>query len=89
MIVGAVNENLEVTIRLNLHGISGETQDIEAMVDTGFMGHLTLSIQLSEHLAKSRPCLVGGWQPPCLRRIHRYAHLGRAGPDRGGRRGRN
>lgn len=39
MIEGAVNENLEVTVRLNLHSISGETQDIEAIVDTGFTGH--------------------------------------------------
>lgn len=53
MIEGAVNENLEVTVRLNLHSISGETQDIEAIVDTGFTGHLTLPIDLIEHLALS------------------------------------
>ena len=53
MIEGTVNENLEVTIRLNLHSISGETQDIEAIVDTGFTGHLTLPIDLIEHLALS------------------------------------
>ena len=53
MIEGAANENLEVTIRLNLHSISGETQDIEAIVDTGFTGHSTLPIDLIEHLALS------------------------------------
>lgn len=53
MIEGTVNENLEVTIRLNLHSISGETQDIEAIVDTGFTGHLTLPIELIEHLSLS------------------------------------
>lgn len=53
MIEGTVNENLEVTIRLNLHSISGEIQDIEAIVDTGFTGHLTLPIELIEHLALS------------------------------------
>ena len=53
MIEGTVNENLEVTIRLNLHSVSGEAQDIEAIVDTGFTGHLTLPIELIERLALS------------------------------------
>lgn len=53
MIEGTVNENLEVTIRLNLHSVSGEVQDIEAIVDTGFTGHLTLPIDLIERLTLS------------------------------------
>ncbi len=53
MIEGTVNENLEVTIRLKLHSDSGEAQDIEAIVDTGFTGHLTLPVELIEHLALS------------------------------------
>lgn len=53
MIEGTVNENLEVTIRLNLHSVSGEAQDIEAIVDTGFTGHLTLPIELIARLALS------------------------------------
>ena len=53
MIEGTVNKNLEVTIRLNLHSVSGEAQDIEAIVDTGFTGHLTLPIELIERLALS------------------------------------
>ena len=53
MIEGTVNENLELTIRLILLRISGEEHDIEAIIDTGFTGHLTLPTALIERLALS------------------------------------
>ena len=48
-----MNEDLEVTIRPNLHSVSGEAQDVEAIVDTGFTGHLALPFELIERLALS------------------------------------
>lgn len=40
MIEGPVNECVEVTISLILHSSSGEEHGVEAIVDTGFTGHL-------------------------------------------------
>jgi clan AA aspartic protease len=42
MITGTVNAQLEATIRLTIHGPAGQQQDVEAVVDTGFTGALTL-----------------------------------------------
>ena len=53
MIEGTVNENCEATIRLTLHGIAGEKHEIEAIIDTGFTGHLTLPMALIDQLSLS------------------------------------
>jgi len=42
MIVGIVNALLEPTVRLTVRSASGTDLDIEAVVDTGFSGELTL-----------------------------------------------
>ena len=53
MIEGTVNENCEATIRLTLRGIAGEKHEIEAIIDTGFTGHLTLPMALIDQLSLS------------------------------------
>lgn len=53
MIEGTVNENFEATIRLTLRDVAGEEHDIEAIIDTGFTGHLTLPMALIGRLALS------------------------------------
>jgi clan AA aspartic protease len=42
MITGVVNANREATIRLAVIGPSGQQREIEAIIDTGFTGFLTL-----------------------------------------------
>lgn len=42
MITGVVNADREATIRLVVISPSGEQQEIEAIIDTGFTGFLTL-----------------------------------------------
>ena len=42
MIEGTVNAFYEPVVTLSLHGPEGQTQDIEAVVDTGYNGLLTL-----------------------------------------------
>jgi predicted aspartyl protease len=42
MITGAVNARLEATIRLPVRDAAGQDHEIEAIVDTGFTGSLTL-----------------------------------------------
>ncbi|MBA2450995.1 MAG: hypothetical protein H0V51_23525 [Chloroflexi bacterium] len=37
-----VNAALEATIRLTVEGASGQAHEVEAVVDTGFSGFLTL-----------------------------------------------
>lgn len=51
MIEGTVNKNSEATIRLTLRGVAGEQHDVEAILDTGFTGHLTLPRALIDRLA--------------------------------------
>jgi clan AA aspartic protease len=43
MITGGVNTDLEATIRLVVQGTNGQSHEIEAVIDTGFNGFLTLS----------------------------------------------
>ena len=50
MIEGAVNENLETTIRLTLLGGDREGREVEAIIDTGFTGYLTLPTALIRRL---------------------------------------
>ena len=42
MIVGAVNANLEAVVTLFLRGANGQTQQVDAVIDTGFNGYLAL-----------------------------------------------
>ena len=42
MIEGVVNAHYEAVVRLSLLNSSGQTRDIDAVVDTGFNGFLTL-----------------------------------------------
>ncbi len=42
MITGAVNPNRDVTIRLPVRGPDEREQEIEAVIDTGFNGFITL-----------------------------------------------
>jgi clan AA aspartic protease len=49
MISGQVRSN-EAQIRLKLHGPNGQTQEISAIVDTGYTGELTLPPGIIAHL---------------------------------------
>ncbi len=51
MIEGVVNAAHEAVIALHLEGPEGRTQDIEAVVDTGYNGFLTLPTALVDELA--------------------------------------
>ncbi len=50
MIEGAVNAAHEAVVALHLQGPEGRTRDIEAVVDTGFSGFLTLPTVLVAEL---------------------------------------
>jgi clan AA aspartic protease len=50
MITGVVNAHLEATVRLTLHGSNGKTRRVNAVVDTGFDGYLSLPAALITHL---------------------------------------
>lgn len=65
MIPGVVNDDLAATIRLLLCGPGGQEEDIEAIIDTGFNGFLTLSPAMASrlallHLGQSRVLLASG-----------------------------
>ena len=51
MIQGAVNAFREAVVALHLQGPEGRTRDIEAVVDTGYSGFLTLPASLVAELA--------------------------------------
>ena len=51
MIQGMVNATYEAVIPLTLQGPAGQTQDIEAVVDTGYSGFLTLPTGLVTELS--------------------------------------
>ena len=50
MIKGVVNANYEPVISLSLQGPAGQKREIEAVVDTGFNGFLTLPPSLVSEL---------------------------------------
>ncbi len=65
MISGVVNGNLEATVELRIRGPGGHEQEIDAVIDTGFNGFLTLSPALVRqlslpHLGQSRVLLANG-----------------------------
>ena len=50
MITGVVTVDREAIIRLTIHGPTGQQDDIEALIDTGFDGWLSLPPTLIAHL---------------------------------------
>ncbi len=46
MIQGVVNDAHEAVVTLSLQGPAGQTQEIEAVIDTGYSGFLTLPTAL-------------------------------------------
>ena len=50
MIEGVVNTAYEAVVSLSLQGAEGRTQEIEAVVDTGYTGFLTLPSALVDEL---------------------------------------
>jgi predicted aspartyl protease len=53
MITGVVTANHEATIPLVVHGVHGQQETIEAVIDTGFTGSLTLPPMLITALGLS------------------------------------
>ena len=47
MISGTVNDELQPVVPLTLRDASGQTRDVEAVIDTGFNGYLTLPSNLT------------------------------------------
>lgn len=50
MIRGVVNSAFDAVVRLPIRGSSGRTREVEAAIDTGFNGSLTLPAELAEEL---------------------------------------
>ena len=50
MIEGVVNDAYEAVVALSLMGPDGQSQDIEAVVDTGYSGFMTLPAELVSEL---------------------------------------
>ena len=50
MIEGAVNSNYEAVVPLTVRGPAGRVRDIEAVIDTGYNGFLTLPAMLVREL---------------------------------------
>ena len=53
MIIGVVTSNREATIRVLVRGARGQEAEVEAVIDTGFTGFLTLPAQFIANLALS------------------------------------
>ena len=50
MVRGIVNERLELTVAVEVSNGDGDSRTVEAVLDTGFNGHLTLAGDLIESL---------------------------------------
>ena len=50
MIEGFVNANLEAVVTLSLRGPEGQAREVDAMIDTGYSGSLTLPSSLVSEL---------------------------------------
>ena len=54
MIYGTVNADREAVLRLQVSGLPGQSKEIEAVVDTGFTGFLTLPFSVIAALGLTR-----------------------------------
>ena len=54
MITGTINADYEAVIRLRVHGPTGHAHEVEAIIDTGFNGFLTLPPALVTALGLTR-----------------------------------
>ncbi len=54
MITGVVNADYEAVVRLRLQGSRGQEREVDAIIDTGFNGFLTLSPALVTALGLTR-----------------------------------
>jgi clan AA aspartic protease len=54
MISGTVNADREAILRLQVSSVPGQSQEIEAVVDTGFTGFLTLPLSVIANLGLTR-----------------------------------
>jgi clan AA aspartic protease len=57
MITGVVRGGRQATVRLRIRGTGGQEQDVEAVIDTGFTGSLTIPPSLITGLGLLR----AGW----------------------------
>jgi len=64
MIIGVVTDDRQAVIHLKVRGPAGQEQEIDAIIDTGFDGWLSLpaSIVARLSLASAWPCTFGGRQ---------------------------
>lgn len=60
MMTGTVNADLEALLRLSIHEAAGQPRDVEAVVDTGFNGLLTLPATLVAALGLPWLCRQDG-----------------------------
>ncbi len=70
MISGVVNAHAEATIRLPVQAANGREQEIEAVLDTGFNGSLTLPSEVIASLGlpwrtRASVMLANGTEDPC------------------------
>ena len=66
MITGVVNERHEATIRVVVHHVNGQEQEVEAILDTGFMWFLDFAARRHHSpwsaVADPRQCHSCQWQ---------------------------
>ena len=60
MLTGAVNADLEALLRLTVRDAAGQPHDVEAVIDTGFNGFLTLPPPLVAALGLTWLCRQHG-----------------------------
>lgn len=77
MIVGVVNANREATIRLTVRSANGQEHAIEAIIDTGFTGFLTLPSTLIASMRGTFQEVVRRCQE-CTRRFRTRAAPGKS-----------